>query len=74
MPGVPSSKKAEEKEEVKFEAITADTLRNEKAFLKVMKKHQKDLEALRKKHQKDRAIMQKNQCLAFDKLVKGKGK
>ena len=74
LPGAVGSKKPEEKEEFKFEAITADTLKQEKAFMKLMKKHQKELETLRKRQQKDRALVQKNQCLAFDKLVKGKGK
>lgn len=78
MPGVTTIMKKKlgeaEKDEVKFEPITADTLKHEKAYVKVMKKHEKELDALKKKQQKDRSVMQKNQCLAFDKLVKGKGK
>ena len=35
-----------------FPAITADTLKMEKGFVKAVKKHQKELETLRKRHLK----------------------
>lgn len=64
----------EERDEFKFEPITPDSLKTEKSFCKVVKKHEKELESLRKKHQKERQVVQKNQCTAVDKLVKIKGK
>lgn len=59
---------------MKFEAITPETLKGEKNFCKVIKKHQKELDSLRKRHQKERGLVQKSQCNAFDKLLKTKGK
>jgi phosphatidylinositol phospholipase C beta len=49
-------------------------LKNEKAFLKVMKKHLKELESLRKRQQKERNLVQKSQCGAIEKIVKNKGR
>ena len=53
-----------------MEPITAESLQSEKAFIKISKKHQKELEAMRKKHQKERTSVQKNQCAAIEKLAK----
>ncbi len=61
-------------DEYKFEPITAESLKNEKAFLKVMKKHLKELESLRKRQQKERNLVQKSQCGAIEKIVKNKGR
>ena len=61
-------------DEYKFEPITAESLKNEKAFIKVMKKHQKELESLRKRQQKERNLVQKSQCGAIEKIVKNKGR
>ena len=61
-------------EEIKFDPITPDVVKKEKSFIKLTKKHQKELDSLRKKHQKERTIVQKNQCTAIEKLVKCKGK
>merc|ERR1719376_417701 len=76
MPSIPgiSNKKHEVREELKHEPITAETLKSEKAFVKVTKKHQKELETLRKKQQKERNGVQKSQCSAIEKLVKSKGR
>eukprot|EP00094_Tigriopus_californicus_P012882 TCALIF_12455-PA protein Name:"Similar to PLCB4 1-phosphatidylinositol 4,5-bisphosphate phosphodiesterase beta-4 (Homo sapiens)" AED:0.17 eAED:0.17 QI:0/0.75/0.82/0.94/1/1/17/384/960 len=76
LPGipVPTKKKPEELDEQKFDAITPDSLKLEKAFRRVLKKNQKDLETLRKAHAKERAAVQKTQCSAIEKLVKSKGK
>ncbi len=74
LPGVPVKKPKEEKEEMKFEPITPESLKAEKNFLKLTKKHHKELEALRKKHVKERAVVQKSQCTAIEKLLKAKGK
>ncbi len=60
--------------QVKFDPITVDGLKVEKPYVKLMKKHQKELEALRKKHQKERTAVQKSQVSTFDKLIKSKGK
>ena len=68
IPGVPQKK--EEKDELKMEPITAESLQTEKAFIKISKKHQKDLDAMRKRHQKERTSVQKNQCMAIEKLAK----
>ena len=69
-----AGKKVEEKEEHKFDPLTAEGLKSEKGFAKLTKKHVKELEALRKKHQKERGVVQKTQCTAIEKLVKSKGK
>lgn len=49
-------------------------MKKEKSFVKLTKKHQKELDSLRKKHQKERTMVQKTQCAAIEKLVKCKGK
>jgi phosphatidylinositol phospholipase C beta len=59
-------------EVLNLEAITADTLRNEKGYAKATKKQQKELETMRKKHSKERLLVQKGQCVSIEKLVKGK--
>jgi len=73
IPGVIRGK-TEEKEEMKFDPITPDVVKKEKSFVKLTKKHQKELDSLRKKHQKERTMVQKTQCAAIEKLVKCKGK
>ncbi|XP_013393655.1 1-phosphatidylinositol 4,5-bisphosphate phosphodiesterase beta-4 [Lingula anatina] len=59
----------EEKKNLGFEPITTDSLRQEKAYVKLLKKEQKELEMLKKKHQKDKSIMQKQHCTVVDKLI-----
>ena len=61
-------------EEMKFDPITPEVVKKEKSFVKLTKKHQKELESLRKRQQKERTLVQKNQCAAIEKLVKSKGK
>jgi phosphatidylinositol phospholipase C beta len=61
-------------EEMKFEPITPEIIKTEKSFVKLTKKHQKELESLRKRQQKERTLVQKAQCTAIEKLVKSKGK
>ena len=61
-------------EEIKFDPITPDVVKKEKSFVKLTKKHQKELESLRKRQQKERTLVQKTQCVAIEKLVKCKGK
>ncbi|XP_035703869.1 1-phosphatidylinositol 4,5-bisphosphate phosphodiesterase isoform X2 [Folsomia candida] len=62
----------EPKEDMKFDPLTADSLRAEKGYNKATKKQQKELEAMRKRHSKERLLIQKNQCVSIEKMVKGK--
>ncbi|XP_041981500.1 1-phosphatidylinositol 4,5-bisphosphate phosphodiesterase isoform X1 [Aricia agestis] len=70
----------EKKEEVKkeepmvFEPITVETLRQDKGFLKTGKKQQKDLDVMKKRHSKEKMTLQKQQCAALEKMIKGKNK
>ena len=52
-----------------MDPITPELLRTDKNFLKLLKKQQKDVEAVKKKHVKERAVMQKQHCTVVDKLV-----
>ncbi|XP_038212511.1 1-phosphatidylinositol 4,5-bisphosphate phosphodiesterase isoform X2 [Zerene cesonia] len=71
-------KKAQEEvkkeEPLVFEPITVESLRQDKGFLKTGKKQQKDLEAMRKRHAKEKMLLQKQQCAALEKMIKGKNK
>ncbi|KAI4464026.1 phosphoinositide-specific phospholipase c family protein [Holotrichia oblita] len=68
-------KKEEKKEEpLVFEAITIELIRQDKAFQKTTKKHQKEYDTLKKKQAKEKMAMQKTQCSAIDKIIKGKNK
>ncbi|XP_044731341.1 1-phosphatidylinositol 4,5-bisphosphate phosphodiesterase isoform X2 [Chrysoperla carnea] len=69
-------KKAEEKKEepLVFEPITIESIRQEKGFQKTARKQQKELDALRKKQAKEKLGIQKSQCSAIEKLIKGKNK
>lgn len=74
-PGVTGGPGQEEKkEELKFEPITVDSLRGEKGFQKSARKQQKEVEALRKRQLKERLSVQKQQCAAIEKAIKGKNK
>ncbi|XP_028037208.1 1-phosphatidylinositol 4,5-bisphosphate phosphodiesterase isoform X3 [Bombyx mandarina] len=66
----------EKKEEppIVFEPITVESLRQEKGFLKTGRKQQKDLDAMRKRHAKEKMALQKQQCTALEKMIKGKNK
>ncbi|XP_034238363.1 1-phosphatidylinositol 4,5-bisphosphate phosphodiesterase isoform X2 [Thrips palmi] len=74
--GAAAGGKAEEKkeEELKLEALTVETLRDEKGFQKTAKKQHKELDALHKKNAKERLSVQKAQCAAIEKLAKGRSK
>lgn len=61
-------------EDIKFDPITAESLRSEKGFQKISRKQQKELEAQRKRQLKERLAIQKQQCGAIEKLIKGKNK
>lgn len=57
---------------MKFDPITLDTLRQEKGYQKVLRKQQKELESLRKRHHKEKLTVQKQHCVAIEKIIKGK--
>ncbi|XP_024084523.1 1-phosphatidylinositol 4,5-bisphosphate phosphodiesterase isoform X4 [Cimex lectularius] len=68
-----SSKEEEKKiEDLTFEVITMEMLKAEKAYQKVQRKQQKEIDALQKRHAKEKSLVQKQQCSAVEKLVKGK--
>ena len=58
------------KEEYKMEPINLEMLKNEKSFVKFVKKQQKEFELNKKRHQKEKSALQKQQCLAVEKLMK----
>ncbi|XP_033339161.1 1-phosphatidylinositol 4,5-bisphosphate phosphodiesterase isoform X3 [Megalopta genalis] len=60
------------REEMKFDPITEEVLRQEKGYQKVLTKQQKELESLKKRHQKDKLTVQKQHCVAIEKIIKGK--
>lgn len=60
------------KEENKLEYITVEMLKNDKFYLRNLRKHQKELESLKKKHSKEKLSVQKAQCLSIDKVTKDK--
>ncbi|XP_066584547.1 1-phosphatidylinositol 4,5-bisphosphate phosphodiesterase-like isoform X2 [Prorops nasuta] len=62
------------REELNFDAITVETLRQEKGYQKVLRKQQKELESLKKRHQKEKLAVQKQHCAAIEKIIKGKNK
>lgn len=55
-----------------FEDINLESLKNEKAFQKIGRKQQKELDTMRKKQLKEKMSIQKQQCSAIEKSVKGK--
>ena len=68
-------KKEEEKpkkEEIKFDAITPESLMLEKAFNKATKKYTKEVVNLKKKQAKEVASVVKSQCNTIEKASKGK--
>ncbi|KAF2902540.1 hypothetical protein ILUMI_03640 [Ignelater luminosus] len=68
-------KKEEKKEEpLVFEPITIEYIRQDKGFQKSTRKQQKEYDALKKKQSKEKLTVQKAQCTAIDKLIKGKNK
>lgn len=72
-----SDKKDEKKEEKKeeplvFEPITIETIKQDKSFQKNTKKYQKEYDGLKKKLTKEKLAVQKSQCTAIERLIKGK--
>lgn len=63
-------KQRTDEEEYKIEDITVKTLKNDKNYLRLERKHQKELQNLRKKHLKERNSISKQQCLSIDKVTK----
>ena len=56
-------------EEPVFEPVRREVLMQEKAFIKLLRRQQKDMEVLKKRHQKERVMMQRQHCTVIDKLV-----
>lgn len=71
---VSSHEAAKPREEMKFDPVTLDTLRQEKGYQKVLRKQQKELESLKKRHHKEKLTVQKQHCVAIEKIFKGKNK
>ncbi|XP_035728404.1 1-phosphatidylinositol 4,5-bisphosphate phosphodiesterase-like isoform X1 [Vespa mandarinia] len=65
---------AKPREEIKFDPITVESLKLEKGYQKVLRKQQKELESLKKRHQKEKMTVQKQHCVAIEKIIKGKNK
>lgn len=63
------SSTTKKEEEVQFDIIKRETLKQDKAFQKLLRKQAKELETLKKKFQKERSTMQRQHCLVVDKLV-----
>lgn len=55
-----------------FEPITIEYIRQDKGFQKSTRKQQKEYDTLKKKQSKEKLSIQKGQCTAIDKLIKGK--
>uniref|UniRef100_A0A913HGF2 Phosphoinositide phospholipase C n=1 Tax=Strongyloides stercoralis TaxID=6248 RepID=A0A913HGF2_STRER len=55
----------------KIKIIDIEEIKKDKAFIKLMKKQQKDIEELKKKHGKQRDYIQKQQQTNVDKLIHG---
>ncbi|XP_023210759.1 1-phosphatidylinositol 4,5-bisphosphate phosphodiesterase-like [Centruroides sculpturatus] len=69
--GSSTKKDEEKKDDFKMDPITGENLRTEKTFHKLIRKQQKELETMRRKHHKEKNAVQKQQCAAIDKIVKG---
>lgn len=54
------------------EPIKLAALEKEKSFIKLLKKNKKEVDSLQRKHSKELQAVQKAQCLAIEKLTKGK--
>ncbi|XP_018331608.1 1-phosphatidylinositol 4,5-bisphosphate phosphodiesterase isoform X2 [Agrilus planipennis] len=73
--GHKDDKKEEKKEEpLVFEPITIEYIRQDKGFQKSTKKQQKEFDSMKKKQMKEKLAVQKAQCTAIEKLIKGKNK
>ncbi|KAM3958791.1 no receptor potential A [Aphomia sociella] len=66
----------EKKEEppLVFEPITVESLRQDKGFVKISRKQQKEQETMKKRQAKEKVSLQKQQCTALEKIIKGKSK
>lgn len=57
-------------DDFKIEPISTESLKNEKAYIKLLRKQQKELESQRRKHHKEKNVIQKQQCSSIDKTMK----
>ncbi|KAG8201636.1 hypothetical protein JTE90_012705 [Oedothorax gibbosus] len=65
-----TKKDEDKKDDFKIEPITSETIKQEKAFQKLMRKQQKELDSQRRKQHKEKTVIQKQQCSAIDKTIK----
>lgn len=57
-------------DDFKIEPISTESLKSEKAYIKLLRKQQKELESQRRKHHKEKNVIQKQQCSSIDKTMK----
>ncbi|XP_035277577.1 1-phosphatidylinositol 4,5-bisphosphate phosphodiesterase beta-4 isoform X3 [Anguilla anguilla] len=50
-------------------SVNVDDLKQMKTYLKLLKKQQKELHALKRNHAKEQSILQKSQCTQVDKIM-----
>ncbi|GIZ01630.1 1-phosphatidylinositol 4,5-bisphosphate phosphodiesterase [Caerostris extrusa] len=65
-----TKKDEDKKDDFKIEPISSESLKTEKAFLKLIRKQQKELESQRRKQHKEKSATQKQQCSSIDKTIK----
>lgn len=58
------------REEYKIDNITIDMVKEDKLYLRILRKHQKENDRLHKRQEKERAQIQKNQVVAIEKMTK----
>jgi len=52
-----------------FFPLTIETLRLEKQYVKLVRRQQKEVDAMKKRHTKERSSLQKQHCVIFDKMI-----
>nr|XP_015930054.1 1-phosphatidylinositol 4,5-bisphosphate phosphodiesterase isoform X4 [Parasteatoda tepidariorum] len=65
-----TKKDEDKKDDFKIEPISAETLKTEKAFMKLIRKQQKEMDSQKRKQHKEKTVIQKQQCSAIDKTIK----
>jgi len=70
--GAGAKKEEKKEEELKLPPITAESIREEKGYVKATKKYKKEYDAMKKKQAKEVSDIMKKQCTGFEKQVKGK--
>ncbi|CAI9730662.1 1-phosphatidylinositol 4,5-bisphosphate phosphodiesterase beta-4-like isoform X1 [Octopus vulgaris] len=60
---------AKKEEELQFDKITRESLMQEKVYVRLIKKQQREVEIMKKKHQKEKCVMSKQQCTSVEKMT-----